>query len=60
MAEGKEKKQFSKKDMYEAGGESLSRKNKACPRCGPGIFLANHQGRLACGKCGYTEFQKKE
>lgn len=27
-----------------------------CPRCGQGIFLAKHKGRLFCGKCHYTEF----
>jgi ubiquitin-small subunit ribosomal protein S27Ae len=35
-------------------------KKKHCPRCGPGTFLANHKGRLYCGKCHYTEFAKKE
>ncbi|MCZ7405861.1 MAG: 30S ribosomal protein S27ae, partial [Candidatus Methanoperedens sp.] len=27
-------------------------------RCGPGVFLGEHKNRLACGKCGYTEFKK--
>jgi len=31
---------------------------KSCPRCGAGIFLADHKDRLSCGKCGYTEFKK--
>lgn len=31
----------------------------SCPRCGPGIFLATREGRMHCGKCGYTEFAKK-
>ena len=35
------------------------KKGKMCPRCGPGIFLANHKDRLSCGKCKYTEFSKK-
>ena len=30
---------------------------KACPKCGPGIHLADHKNRSACGKCGY--FEKK-
>lgn len=30
-----------------------------CPKCGPGIFMATHKDRVSCGKCGYTEFQKK-
>ena len=50
----------AKRELYEVSGEKVERKNKACPRCGPGIYLAKHKGRAACGKCGYTEFEKKE
>jgi len=58
---GKESsKTTSKKWTNYEVGENLSRKNKFCPKCGPGVFLAQHQNRLACGKCGYTEFSKKE
>jgi small subunit ribosomal protein S27Ae len=42
--------------MVEGGKATLAR--KFCPRCGPGVALANHKDRLACGKCGYTEFKK--
>ncbi|MFA5347431.1 MAG: 30S ribosomal protein S27ae [Methanoregula sp.] len=31
---------------------------KYCPRCGPGVMLADHKDRTTCGKCGYTEFRK--
>ncbi|MDD1674521.1 MAG: 30S ribosomal protein S27ae [Methanomicrobiales archaeon] len=31
---------------------------KSCPRCGAGVLLADHENRLSCGKCGYTEFKK--
>jgi small subunit ribosomal protein S27Ae len=31
---------------------------KFCPRCGPGVIMAEHKDRTACGKCGYTEFKK--
>lgn len=31
---------------------------KYCPRCGPGVMMADHKDRTACGKCGYTEFRK--
>jgi small subunit ribosomal protein S27Ae len=31
---------------------------KFCPRCGPGVIMAEHNDRTACGKCGYTEFKK--
>ena len=30
-------------------------KNKFCPKCGPGIMMANHKDRLYCGKCHYME-----
>jgi ubiquitin-small subunit ribosomal protein S27Ae len=36
-----------------------TKKNKFCPRCGPGVFLASHDNRVHCGKCGYTEFKAK-
>lgn len=28
---------------------------KWCPRCGPGIKLALHKNRTACGRCQYSE-----
>ncbi len=43
---------------YKISGDKLS-KDRNCPRCGAGVFLAQHAGRLHCGKCGYTEFSKK-
>ena len=46
--------------FYEAGEKSVIRKKKSCPRCGPGTFLSEHKGRLYCGKCAYTVFDKKE
>lgn len=45
-------------DYYEISGDSFKRKRRSCPRCGPGAWLAEHRGRLYCGKCGYTEFEK--
>lgn len=57
---GKRERNRSKKyELYEVEDEGIKRLNKACPRCGPGIFMANHGKRLACGKCGYTEFKKQ-
>ncbi len=47
-------------EYYEISGSEVKRKRKTCPRCGPGAWLAEHKGRLYCGKCGYTEFEKKE
>ena len=45
---------------YEVKGEALERKNRSCPKCGPGFLMAKHNNRVSCGKCGYTEFSKKE
>jgi small subunit ribosomal protein S27Ae len=46
--------------MYEKKGEALAKKNRSCPKCGPGYFMANHKDRVTCGRCHYTEFSKKE
>jgi len=46
--------------LYEKKGDKLERKNKSCPKCGQGFFMAQHKDRLYCGGCGYTEFQKQK
>jgi len=45
--------------MFKIEGGKVTR-NKNCPRCGPGVFLATGQNRLYCGKCHYTEFLGKK
>ncbi len=40
--------------LYEVKDEGLERKNTSCPRCGEGVFMADHEDRMACGRCGYT------
>ncbi len=35
-------------------------KKKFCPRCGPGVFLAEHKNRVTCGKCKYSEIKVKK
>jgi len=54
---GKEKvvKKIKKSENYDFSSGVLRRKNKFCPKCGPGIFLAEHKGRRHCGKCGFME-----
>jgi small subunit ribosomal protein S27Ae len=54
MAEKSEKK-LSKAKYYDSSTGVLKRKAKFCPKCGPGIFMAMHKDRAACGKCGYME-----
>lgn len=49
-----------KSDVYEVKEGKVERKRKFCPKCGPGVFMARHDGRLHCGRCGYTEFVKPE
>jgi ubiquitin-small subunit ribosomal protein S27Ae len=31
---------------------------KMCPKCG--VRMGAHSDRYACGRCGYTEWKKKE
>jgi small subunit ribosomal protein S27Ae len=41
---------------YTVEGDSVKRA-VYCPRCGPGVFMADHQNRHVCGKCGYVEIK---
>lgn len=41
--------------FYEIKGDTLARTHRACPKCGPGWFLAEHANRRSCGHCGYME-----
>ena len=45
---------------YKIEGDKIVSKGKSCPRCGPGIFLSVGQGRSYCGRCHFTEFERKE
>lgn len=46
--------------LYTISGDKVARKNKFCPKCGPGMFLGVHANRVVCGKCHYTEFSGKK
>jgi len=50
--------QVDKRELYEVKDNKLERKRKTCPKCGEGVFMAEHADRYSCGKCGYTEFKK--
>jgi len=53
------KRSKSKKySYYQIEGGKLLRERKICPKCGPGVFLAQHKNRSSCGKCGYTQYNK--
>lgn len=59
--EGKPEKNYNpsnKWEYYDVSGDKIERKRRSCPKCGAGVFLAEHKDRVACGKCGYTEFAK--
>lgn len=43
---------------YKVEGDKAVTGKKHCPRCGPGVYMAEHKDRVSCGKCGYTEFNK--
>ena len=57
MTKKKEVKKIKKSERYDVSDGVIKRKNKFCPKCGPGVFMANHKDRFSCGKCGY--FEKK-
>ena len=46
--------------FYDITGDKIERKKRECPRCGKGVFMAEHKDRFTCGKCSYTEFQKDQ
>lgn len=50
---------MAKKDYYKVENDKLTRTRKNCPKCGPGVYLGEHNNRLSCGNCGYTEFTKR-
>ena len=51
MAEVKKKAGYKIHKIYDNGKV----KNKSCPKCGQGVFLAQHKDRSTCGKCNYME-----
>ncbi len=48
----------SKSKHYKIEGDSVIRLNRACVKCGAGVFMASHKDRWTCGSCGYTEMKK--
>jgi ubiquitin-small subunit ribosomal protein S27Ae len=46
--------------FYRVQGDKAIRSKRDCPRCGRGVFMAEHNNRYTCGKCGFTEFLHKE
>jgi ubiquitin-small subunit ribosomal protein S27Ae len=46
--------------FYSVKDDKITRSKRDCPRCGKGVFMAEHKDRHTCGKCGFTEFAHKE
>ncbi|MBN2458193.1 30S ribosomal protein S27ae [Candidatus Woesearchaeota archaeon] len=51
----KPKKTSKVSNNYTVSGGKLETKNKTCPKCGAGVFMAKHKDRLTCGRCHYME-----
>ena len=51
---GDEPSSGAKWSKYSIDDGTLGRKAEQCPKCGPGVFLANHSNRKSCGRCGHT------
>ncbi|PIN84674.1 MAG: 30S ribosomal protein S27ae [Candidatus Diapherotrites archaeon CG11_big_fil_rev_8_21_14_0_20_37_9] len=49
---------MKKGSYYKVEGDKAIKERKVCPKCGPGVFMAQHEKRMHCGNCGYTEFKK--
>lgn len=45
---------------YTVENDRIRRVRRECPRCGRGVFMAEHSDRVTCGRCKYTEFKRKE
>ncbi|MEM4663205.1 MAG: 30S ribosomal protein S27ae [Candidatus Diapherotrites archaeon] len=57
-------KKGSKKQLrsvfYDYSGSEVGRKRSFCPKCGPGVFMAEHKDRYTCGSCGYTRWKHNQ
>jgi ubiquitin-small subunit ribosomal protein S27Ae len=50
--------EYSKISLFKVEGEKVVRTRRPCPKCGAGVFLAQHKNRESCGNCGHTEMKK--
>jgi len=48
---------MKKIEIFKVEGNKITRARRHCPKCGSGVFLAEHKNRFSCGRCGYTEFK---
>ncbi len=52
-------KSTNKQSAYQIQGDRLVKIKRECPKCGAGVFMAEHKDRFHCGKCSFTEFKKR-
>ncbi len=45
-------------EYYAMDGDTIKRTRQFCPKCGSGVYLAEHADRVTCGRCGYTKYKK--
>ncbi|MHB8361703.1 MAG: 30S ribosomal protein S27ae [Thermoplasmataceae archaeon] len=50
---------MQKREVYKLENNRIVRQRRSCPRCGPAVYLAEHENRVTCGRCGYMEIRKK-
>lgn len=46
-------------EILKVEGNKIKRKKRTCPRCGDGVYMAEHEDRYYCGQCHMTEWKKK-
>lgn len=51
---------YNKRIHYKVENNRVTRARRSCPKDGPGVLLAEHADRFSCGKCGHTEFKRRE
>ena len=51
---------MKKIEIFKVENNQIKRQRRHCPKCGDGVFLAEHKNRVSCGRCGYTEFKTKK
>jgi len=60
MVDKKKNKDSKIYKFYKFENDVVKKVRRECPRCGKGIFMAEHKDRHTCGKCGFTEFLHKK